>query len=116
MNYQKQTELHFKGRIDPGYTALYCRPEIAIRPLVLELPPGVEVALSGEWKGDPHSISIRQMAACHLGESFTLHVRNLTGHPVQGSVVVKGLSPKDKRLGRRKVVGWLQAYQQDDTA
>ena len=117
MNYSKQTQLQFKGRLDPGYLVLRVSPEAAFRPRALLVPPGIEVAVGGEWRGrEGLQVSISEVAACMPPSIFELHFRNLTGHPIEGTVVVYGLSPRDKRIGRRKIIGWLNVYQEADTA
>lgn len=123
MNYSKQTQLQFKGRLDPGYLVLRVSPEIAFRPRELLLPAGVEVAVSGQWHGLARLrgeyrevVPISEMAPCVPPSIFELHLRNLTGHPIEGSVFVNGLSPRDPRIGRRKIIGWLNVYQEADTA
>jgi hypothetical protein len=47
-------------------------------------------------------------------EDVELHLRNLSGHPIDADLSVKGISPKT--VGRRKIVGWLNYYQKADTA
>jgi hypothetical protein len=113
-NYTRSTTLRFKGRLDRGYFVLRVMPDDFFRPLVVELPPGVEVSIGGQWKADPHPISLRPMATCSPAQTFELHLRNLSGHPIDADLSVKGISPKT--VGRRKIVGWLNYYQEADTA
>lgn len=113
MNYLKPTELRFKGRLDPGYFVLRVKPDDFFRPVAVELPAGVEVSLGGQWKADSGPISLRPMATYSPAQIFELHLRNLTGHSIDADLSVSGASPKS--VGRRKIVGWLDCYQQADT-
>jgi hypothetical protein len=60
-NYSRATMLRFKGHLDRGYFVLRVMPDDFFRPLVVELPPGIEVSIGGQWKTSS-SISATSLA------------------------------------------------------